>query len=68
MEKDLIIKALLEIGFKQLYPERSPEKLNYEGYPIEVKESDTLPSILKKVFEAGRTLKTWEVKNVLQIQ
>lgn len=66
MTKEELIQALLDIGFKQMYPDR-PHRLNYEGYPIVVESYDTYTSIMKKVFKAGQTVKVWHIKNALEI-
>lgn len=64
--KSKIIEALLNIGFTQLYS-NFLDKLNYRGYEIKVRDSDTLESIFKKVFECGKTIKMWDIKNALEI-
>lgn len=66
MEKK-IIEALLKAGAKQPHS-HVPNQLEFQGYPIKIHKGETLESVFIKLIKAGKTLKTWEFKSVMEVQ
>lgn len=63
--KENIKEALLAIGCTQ--PSSNEYLFDYKGYRFKIYDSTTLPEIFDKLIKMGATLKTWEVKQVLEI-
>ena len=62
--KKQIIEALEANGFKSCNNDTYWVK---DHYKIKVTESDTMATMFAKMYNAGETLKIWEIKRVMQI-